>query len=286
MAWEDVQRDSNVGATLANAQRRSLSAMTDHELAAMIAADERHWWYRGRRRVLDAVLAGLAVPPHARVLDAGCGSGRTLDQLARYGTVSGVDLSPVAVRAARSRGHDAFVAPIESLPYADDTFDLVTCLDVIEHTPDDRRSLRELTRVTKPGGRLVVTVPAHPALWSAHDEANLHHRRYTRRSLAEAARRAGWDLERETYFNAAVLAPAALVRLGRRHGDPGRSELGMPPRGVDSALELTLRAEAALLRRGGRVPAGLSLLAVLAPAANVHVHTPLVRPVARALTSA
>jgi SAM-dependent methyltransferase len=247
----------------------------------MIAADEHHWWYRGRRRVLDAVLAGLSLPSRARVLDAGCGSGRTLDELARYGTASGVDLSPVAADAARGRGHDALVGAVESLPYADATFDLVTCLDVIEHTPDDGRSLRELRRVTKPGGRLVVTVPAHPALWSAHDEANRHFRRYTRAALGDAARAAGWDVVRDSYFNAAVLVPAALVRLGRRRADSRRSELGMTPRGLDGLLELPLRAEAALLRRGGRVRAGLSLLAVLAPAAGAPVQSPPVRPAAR-----
>jgi SAM-dependent methyltransferase len=281
LAWEAPQRDPNVGATLANPPAPSLSAMTEHELTAMIAADERHWWYRGRRRVLDAVLAGLPVPRRARVLDAGCGSGRTLDDLARYGSVTGVDLSPVAARAARRRGHDAVVGPVESLPYPEATFDLVTCLDVIEHTPDDRRSLRELARVTKPGGRLVVTVPAHPALWSAHDEANLHYRRYTRRALVEAAVTAGLDVVRDTYFNSAVLAPAALVRLGRRRGDASRSELAITPRTLDGLLELPLRAEAAILRRGGRVPAGLSLLAVLAPAANARVHTLPARPAAR-----
>jgi SAM-dependent methyltransferase len=280
-AWDDFQRDPNPRVTLANRLPRSLSAMTENELAAMIAADERHWWYRGRRRVLDAVIAGLSMPSRPRVLDAGCGSGRTLDDLARYGNVSGVDLSPVAARAARRRGHEALVAPVESLPHADATFDLVTCLDVIEHTPDDRRSLRELRRVTKPGGRLVVTVPAHPALWSAHDEANLHFRRYTRRALGDVARAAGWDVERESYFNAAVLGAAAVVRLGRRRASARRSELEMTPRGLDGILELPLRAEAALLRRGGRVPAGLSLLAVLAPVANVPVTTPPADPATR-----
>src|SRR3954470_374234 len=131
----------------------------------MLALDERHWWYRGRRAVLNAVLAGVDLPPGAHILDAGCGSGRTLDELARLGTAVGTELNPAGVEAARARGHDVAQARVESSPHADMSFDLVTCLDVIEHTDDDVAALSELNRVTRPGGRLVVTVPAHPRLW-------------------------------------------------------------------------------------------------------------------------
>jgi SAM-dependent methyltransferase len=240
------------------------------EFATMLALDERHWWYRGRRRVLAAVLDGLALPPHSELLDAGSGSGRTLDELSRYGHAHGIELNPLGVAAARSRGHaDVREAPVEAIPFADASFDLVTCLDVIEHTDDDVVSLRELRRVTRPGGRLVVTVPAHPALWSRHDEVNGHRRRYTRRSLAHAAEGAGWEVLRRTGFNVVYLAPAALVRLARRNGSEAEvdadagSELALTPPRLDAALELPLRAEAALVRRGVNLPTGLSLLAVM-----------------------
>src|SRR6476659_6475267 len=165
--------------------------MTDDELRAMLSADESHWWYRGRRRILRAAIERLPLVPGARLLDAGCGSGRTLDELARYGRVSGVDASPDAVAAARSRGHaDVRLAPVEALPFAAGAFDVVTCLDVIEHTRDDRAALAELRRVTRPGGLLVATVPAYQALWSWHDEANGHYRRYDSASLRAAARAA------------------------------------------------------------------------------------------------
>jgi 2-polyprenyl-3-methyl-5-hydroxy-6-metoxy-1,4-benzoquinol methylase len=135
--------------------------MTPDELHAMLSRDDEHWWYRGRRLVLRAELERLPLEPGPRLLDAGCGSGRTLDELARYGRVSGVDLSPDAVETARRRGHDDVqVARVEELPFADGTFDVVTCLDVVEHTPDDRATLAELRRVTRPGGLLLVTVPA------------------------------------------------------------------------------------------------------------------------------
>lgn len=241
--------------------------MLDAELDAMLANDESHWWYRGRRRVLRAELDRLHAPPGARLLDVGCGSGRTLDELAVYGLPSGVDLSDRAVRTARERGHlDVLRAPAEDLPFAEGAFDVVTCLDVLEHIDDDRAALRELLRVTRPGGRLVVTVPAYPALWSRHDEQNLHRRRYTRASLRAAARDAGWHLERETSFNTLLLPVAAAVRLAQRvvAPRPDRSDLARSPALLNRVLELPLALEASLLRLGLRLPAGMSLLAVLA----------------------
>ena len=230
----------------------------------MLALDERHWWYRGRRRIVRAVFDGLALPPRARLLDAGAGSGRTLDELSAYGTVAGVELNPRGAEAARARGHgDVQVASVEAIPHPDASFDVVTCLDVVEHTADDVRTLRELRRVTRPGGAAVVTVPAYPRLWSRHDEVNGHLRRYTRRALRDAAQAAGWRVERMTSFNLAYLAPAAVVRLVRRGGGGDVSELTYTPSGLDGVLELPLRAEAALIGRGIPLPAGLSLLALL-----------------------
>lgn len=251
----------------------------------MLAHDEHHWWYRGRRQVLRATLDRVALPAGARLLDAGCGSGRTLDELLRYGDVSGVDVSPDAVRCSRDRGHrDVRVARIEQLDFADGAFDVVTCMDVIEHTPDDVRSLRELRRVTRPGGVVVLTVPAHPLLWSTHDEVNLHYRRYTRRSLTCLAGDASMELVGDTYFNSVLLTPAAIVRWTQRlrRAGSGRSDLERTPRVLNRMLELPLAAEARLIARGARIPAGLSLLCVLRrPPASVgeRAGTP-----ARALT--
>ncbi|MCW3023105.1 MAG: hypothetical protein JWR30_2427 [Conexibacter sp.] len=239
--------------------------MTPDELQTMLSSDERHWWYRGRRRVLRAQLDRLPLAPGARLLDAGCGSGRTLDELVRYGRVSGIDLSPQAVAAAQRRGHqDVRVGRVEQLPFADGTFDVVTCLDVIEHTPDDRASLAELRRVVRPGGLLLATVPAYQGLWSWHDEVNLHFRRYDSASLRAAAREAGWEVVGDTHFNSLLLAPAAAVRLAqRRRRRHAHSDLDLTPPRLNGLLELPLRLEARLVAAGTRLPAGLSLLAVL-----------------------
>lgn len=240
--------------------------MQTSEFQMMLEETERHWWYRGRARIVRAVLDRLDLAPGAELLDAGCGAGATLDDLAAYGTPHGVELNPLGVEAALARGHaDVREARIEELPYDDQTFDCLTCLDVIEHTPDDVRSLEELRRVAKPGAPLIVTVPAYPRLWSQHDVVNNHYRRYTRKRLRRAAWQAGWGLELETNFNSFYLIPAALVRVAMR-SDPEaehRSELALTPSALDRLLELPLRAEAAFIRAGNTLPAGLSLLAVL-----------------------
>ena len=236
-------------------------------MQTMLDVDEHHWWYRGRRRIIQAELDRLALPNPARVLDAGCGSGRTLQELVRYGAVEGIELSPDAAEVAARRGYgEVTVGRLEELPWSGDTFDLITCLDVIEHTPDDRAALRELRRVSKPAGWLLVTVPAYPALWSVHDEANHHYRRYLRGSLQQAALDAGWQVARITSFNSLLLAPAAAVRLAQRrrsHTNSYSPDLTLGPDWLNDTLERLLRAEARWLARGRTLPVGLSLLALL-----------------------
>jgi SAM-dependent methyltransferase len=243
--------------------------MDERLMQAMLAADEHHWWYRGRRRIIAVDLANLPRPANGKVLDAGCGSGRTLPELTAYGEVSGIELDPDAADVARGRGdYDVRIGRLEELPWPDATFDLITCLDVIEHTPDDEVTLRELGRVTRPGGWLLVTVPAYQLLWSRHDEDNHHFRRYSRGPLRRVAARTGWEVRRMTSFNSLLLAPAAVVRLAQKrsrpeNGDHFKADLNIGPTWLNGVLEQPLRAESRWLARGRRLPAGLSLLAVL-----------------------
>ena len=235
-------------------------------MRTMLDVDEHHWWYRGRRLIIRAELDRLRLPAGARVLDAGCGSGRTLEELADYGEVCGIELDPEAAEVARSRrAGEVETGRLEELPWADATFDLITCLDVIEHTPDDRRTLRELRRVCRPGGWLLATVPAYQALWSRHDDANHHFRRYGRRTLRAAALESGWQLRRMTSFNSLLLTPAAIVRLVQRHKPSSQytPEIRLGPRWLNAVLERPLRLEARWLAQGRTLPAGLSLMAVL-----------------------
>jgi SAM-dependent methyltransferase len=241
--------------------------MDETLMKATLEVDEHHWWYRGRRRVIRAELDRLPLPPGARVLDAGCGSGRTLQELVDYGDVSGIELNTEAAALARGRAlGDVEVGRLEELPWEDGTFDLITCLDVIEHVPDDTAALAELRRVCRPGGWLLVTVPAYQALWSRHDEANHHYRRYSRAALRAAAGAAGWELVLMSSFNSLLLAPAAAVRLAQRRlgtHNGYTNDLDLGPAWLNDVLERPLALEASWLARGRTLPAGLSLLAVL-----------------------
>jgi SAM-dependent methyltransferase len=237
----------------------------DYELQTH-QAEDRHWWYRGRRTVLDGVIAQLGLPANARILDAGCGSGRFMVELAKLGAVTGVELSETSVALARKRALGEVIAgSVLEMPFADDSFDLAVSLDVIEHLQDDLAALRELRRTVAPGGALLVTVPAYQWLWSGHDEINHHHRRYTRRSLQHAAEQAGWRQVRTTYFNSLLLPVAILLRVLDRFSTKTTEsslDLWVPPAPLNWLLERPLALEAALIARSGRIPAGLSLLAV------------------------
>lgn len=237
----------------------------DYELQTH-QAEDRHWWYRGRRKVLERVIDDLRLPARARILDAGCGSGRNMVELARHGTVTGIELAEASVTLARERGMGEVIAgSVLEMPFEADSFDLAASLDVIEHLEDDLAALRELRRVVAPGGSLLVTVPAYQWLWSGHDEINHHFRRYTRRSLLRAGEEAGWHQVRTTYFNSLLLPAAIMLRVLDRFSrktTESSLDLWVPPQPLNWLLERPLQLEASLIGRGGRIPAGLSLLAV------------------------
>lgn len=250
------------------------------EVQAMLDNEDRHWWYRGRRRIVQDELDRIELGEGARIVDLGCGSGRLLDTLAQLGSVSALDMNPDSVEIAKSRGHeDVQVGKVEALPWEDETFDLLTSLDVLEHTADDRVALREYRRVVRDGGRLLITVPAYEALWSSHDVQNQHYRRYDRPMLRQLAGDVGLTVERMTYFNSLLLPAAAAVRwwqqiAGRSPGVDetaangsaarrGRSDVELAPPWLFTTLELPLKLEAKWLGTRRTLPAGLSLLAVL-----------------------
>ena len=237
----------------------------DYELQTH-RAEDRHWWYRGRRKVLARVFAELDLPHSARILDAGCGSGRNMVELSRLGTATGVELSETSVILARERAvGEVIEGSVLEMSFETNSFDLAVSLDVIEHLDQHLEALRELRRVVAPGGALLVTVPAYGWLWSGHDEINHHFRRYTRRSLQRVAQQAGWQQVRTTYFNSLLLPVAILLRaLDRWSTKTTESSLDLwvPPEPLNWLLERPLALEAALIGRGGRIPAGLSLLAV------------------------
>ncbi|HEX4106594.1 MAG TPA: class I SAM-dependent methyltransferase [Solirubrobacteraceae bacterium] len=229
--------------------------------------EDFHWWYRGRREVIDAVVRSLELPSDACILDAGCGSGRNMVELARYGTVTGIELAEASVARARARAVGEVVhGSVYEMPFETASIDFAVSLDVIEHLDDDLLALRELRRVVRPGGRALVTVPAYPWLWSSHDHVNHHRRRYTRTMLDTVVADAGWEMDRLTHFNS-VLFPAAAIARGLQRigssGRPPRSDLERTPRPLNRILSAPLSMEARLIGRGRSIPVGLSLLVVL-----------------------
>jgi SAM-dependent methyltransferase len=224
--------------------------------------EDRHWWFRSRRRVVEALLRHADLPGSPRILDAGCGTGRNLSEYERLGDVHGVDASADAVEFCHRRGYpDVRRAILEALPYDNGGFDLIVATDVIEHLDDDRRALEELARVAAPAGRLLVTVPASMWLWSHHDVSMHHKRRYTARRLEAQMRAAGWRPHFSSYFFFALLPGVAAVRALRRlrPSSGPSSDLDLAPAAVNRLVELPSRAEARLIARGVRLPAGVSV---------------------------
>ena len=227
--------------------------------------EDAHWWFEGRRAVIWALLdrAGLTASAGGlRILDAGCGTGRNLIEFGPLGDARGIDSSPEAIDFCRRRGVvGATEGRLEHLPFQDGAFDLILATDVLEHLEDDRSVMRELRRVAASGARLLATVPAYRWLWSQHDEAHHHFRRYTLRDLRERLRAQGWEAAEWSYFNTALLPPIAAVRtLGRRRPPTdGRPDLKLTPPALNRLLLAPMTAEAAMIRRGARLPAGVSI---------------------------
>lgn len=237
---------------------------------AYYALEGRHWWFVGRRaiflRLLDEHAPGAGP---LDVLDFGCGTGAFLPYLERFGRVQAVDGDEDAVAFCHQRGRkEVLTVPARAaLPFADATFDLVTTLDVIEHIDDDVAALRELHRVMRPGGLLLVAVPAFMFLWGDQDEISHHRRRYTDGTLRSTLCAADFAVERSSYFNTWMFPPIAAVRVARRLIRPpsaDRTDFDVGPAALNRVLSRLFASEAALVSRG-RLPFGASLLALARP---------------------
>ncbi len=183
--------------------------------AAEAAIEADHWWFVGRRGLFADLIGGLALPPDAAILDVGTGTGANLRLLRDLGftRVEGVDFSAEAIRFCAQKGLGA-VQPgdVGALPFADREFDLVLATDIIEHVDDDLAALREIRRVLRPGGHLLLTVPAFPILWGLQDEVSHHRRRYRLPLLVARLRAAGLTPQRHFYFNYLLFLPILAAR--------------------------------------------------------------------------
>ena len=236
----------------------------------MAELDSRHWWYRARRDILGRLIEARVKPPaDARILEIGCGTGHNLAMLGRFGTIDAVEMDDAARAVASERlGRPALMSTLPALEGVErGAYDLVALLDVLEHVDEDRASLASIAERLRPGGRILLTVPAHPWMWSAHDVVNHHKRRYTRRGLRATIEGAGLGIELLSYFNSLLFPVAAAARLAGRLTGKEDSDDRLPPAPLNKALEFLFGLERYAV---GRVPfpPGVSLVAIASSAGS------------------
>ncbi|HTG39584.1 class I SAM-dependent methyltransferase [Sphingomonas sp.] len=231
----------------------------------MAAHDSTHWWYRARREILTDYLTREArLPKGARILEIGCGTGHNLPMLARFGEVDAIEIDEAARGFASERlGKPVGTAPLPELTGVPrNSYDLIAVLDVVEHVEDDVAALRGMADVLKPGGAILVTVPAHPWMWSAHDVVNHHHRRYSKGSLDKAIRDAGLTHNGLRWFNSLLFPVAVAARLAGRLTGKDDSDDSPPAAPVNKALERVFGLERHLIGRLP-MPPGLSIITLV-----------------------
>jgi SAM-dependent methyltransferase len=231
----------------------------------MAELDQDHWWFLARRRILKRLIQRVVNPPKkAKILEVGCGTGHNLAMLKGFGSVEASELD----RCARAVANKRLPGKVKSAKLPDlsmfkrNGYDLIALLDVLEHVPDDLASLRAIHMRLKPGGALLLTVPANPWMWSAHDAAHHHFRRYTKKKLEELFLRAGLEVQLLSYFNSLLFPLVAAARLVGKITGKDSADDRLPSGPVNAVLNAIFGLEAGLI---GRIPMpfGVSLVAIV-----------------------
>ena len=228
-------------------------------------AEAEHWWFVGRRAVLDALVRRhCALPADARVLEAGCGTGGNLEMLSEYGRLDAFEYDDTARRTASLKGGiDVQPGALpDEIAVPDDSYDLIALFDVLEHIEQDVPSLTTLGAKLAPGGRMLISVPAMPWLWSHHDVAHHHFRRYTKGSLRKTVEAAGLSVASSGYFNTLLFPAAISQRMVQKITGSQAPADAIPASWLNGLLGGIFRFERHFI---GRVPMpfGLSLYAVV-----------------------
>lgn len=230
----------------------------------MAELDERHWWYRARREILAELIRREAMPPAgAHILEIGCGTGHNLQMLSQFGKVDAIELDDEARAIAERRlGRKVKSARVPELAgVRNGYYDLVAALDVIEHIDDDSAAVAAIASKLKPSGKLVMTVPAHQWMWSAHDVVNHHKRRYSKAALTRLIDGSPLKLEKVGYFNSLLFPLAMAERFASKLRGRDDADVKLPPAALNAALKAVFAAERHLVGRLP-LPPGLSLFAV------------------------
>ena len=230
----------------------------------MAELDDRHWWYRARRRIIaDLIRREVCPPANARILELGCGTGHNLAMLSGFGHVDGLELDEEARELSEKRlGRKIMSSPLPELNEVPDrNYDLIGAFDVIEHIDDDHAALASIAAKLKTGGKFVMTVPAHQWMWSAHDVVNHHKRRYSKGRLKALIDGSPMKLNRVGYFNSLLFPLAVTERAASKLRGKNDADVKLPPAPINAAFEKIFEAERYLVGRLP-LPPGLSLFAV------------------------
>ncbi len=242
--------------------------MEQPEYERMFQQEDWHWWFVTRRELVAALLENrVNLNPTWRILDIGCGTGGNLAWLNQQAQAVGLDLNPLALNLARRRNLPQLIqASSLTLPYPDDAFNLVTLFDVLYHrwVTNDTQALNEVYRVLQPGGWLLLTDSALPALWSQHDEIFHTRQRYTLAVMRSLLLKAGFAPVFDSYSNLLLLPAMAAMRwLARWFPSMGEADMHPPAPWLNGLLCGVRRVEVAWLRRGGKLPLGSSLVCLV-----------------------
>jgi 2-polyprenyl-3-methyl-5-hydroxy-6-metoxy-1,4-benzoquinol methylase len=232
-------------------------------------AEEIHWWFVERRHVVGALAIAAHPDRTGSILEIGCAGGMLIQQLnaAGYRDVRGIDISEKGIALCHERGlKETWVMDAQKPTFADRSFDVITASDVLEHLAEDGRALDEWHRMLKPGGTVIIFVPAFMFLWTAHDEVNRHYRRYRRSELCALLTKHGFEVQRSSYWNFLIFLPVAALRLLRRALPAKESspegDMALPPRFINQLLIAWMRIENRLLLAGLRFPWGVSTMVI------------------------
>jgi ubiquinone/menaquinone biosynthesis C-methylase UbiE len=233
------------------------------------------WWEVGRRELVKNLLQRYGVNgvengrtngTGPRILEIGCGSGALLQDLEQYGTAYGLDVAAPALANCRERGLDCVsLADVTALPFEDEQFNVVIAIDVLEHVEDDAAAIREINRVTKKGGKVILTVPAFQMLWSRRDVQCHHHRRYLRDDFRSRVQKQGFKVLKSTYINLPLFFPLFMMvkagRLSSKRAPSIRMDYALVPPPINQILSRVVEYEAKMLRRIS-LPIGSSIACV------------------------
>lgn len=234
------------------------------EYRTMFELENHYWWFVARRDLVAQIVREEASKSqHAKIFDVGCGTGANLTTLRNYGESYGIDMQREAILYCRERGiNDLAISRIEQIPYLSESFDVITALDVLEHIDDDLKGMEELYRICKPGGMLLVTVPAYGFLWSEHDEALHHRRRYAAHELRNKLSLLGFQIERCSYFITFLFFPILLIRIMngifKKSTHPQTSHISLPE--IFNKMLIWLLAFEAWLFKFINLPFGVSIV--------------------------